>query len=219
MSLIKIAHFEKQAWLRPLIVGGAKNVGRGFDKNIYRPIFNMTRPSGARVSRGNWDAYRRANPSVVPRLAMIGGLGYGGMKAYEAMPGIGEGLSGFGDSLKQTFKPVTDAVSTAWDNKGTIAGAALPIMAFLATRGKSGVPRNIGPTLAASGALGYGGRQLDNWNRADIAEQSRAKNELLDRVIKRDQFYRRKKGYGAGGGAFVPDKTMDYADNPMGRVY
>ena len=213
-NLIKIAHIEKQGGSLLRTLGG---LGRSFDKNLYRPVFNMTRPSGARVSRSGWDAYRRANPSVVPRLAMLGGLGYGGMKAYEAAPGIGEGIGSGLESLKRTFKPVTDAASRAYDNKGMIAGAALPVLAFLATRGRSG-GRSLAPTLGASGALGYGGRQLDNWNRNDIAQQSRDKQQLIDKVLKRDKFYRRQEGYGAGGGTFSPNKTMDYADNPMGYI-
>lgn len=192
--------------------------GKSFDKNIYRPIFNATRPAAGKVTRSGWDNYRKINPSVAPRLTALGLGGAGLYGVNQALPDMKGSFDGVLNSLGETFKPVGDAAKKVWDNKGTIAGSALPIAAFLATRGRSGGSRSLMPTLGASGGLGYAGRQLDNWNRTDIANQNAAEDSLIQRVIDRDKFYRRKKGFGAGGGAFVPNDTLDYVDNPMGRI-
>lgn len=216
-SLIKVASLEKKAGAAALaksLLGGATKATKFFDKNIYRPAFNLTRPGAARVSRSNWAAYRKQNPAVMYRLGGLGALGYGGMKAHEALQGLPPAdFSG----LKEFFKPVGDAAKKVWDNKGTIGGASLPVLAFLATRGRSGAPRSLMPTVAASGALGYGGRQLDNWNRKDIAEISRQNLNLQNKVLNAVKFHERNGvSKNSLDGGFRPNNTMDYVDKPLG---
>jgi hypothetical protein len=219
-SLIKVASLEKKAGAAAA-KAFAQTLGRGatkatkfFDKNIYRPVFNLTRPGAARVSRSNWAAYRRQNPAVMYRLGALGGLGYGGMKLYEGAKQLPP--SDF-SGLKEFFQPVGDAAKKVWDNKGTVGGASLPILAFLATRGRSGAPRNLMPTVAASGALGYGGRQLDNWNRKDIAETSRQNLNLQNKVLNAVKFHERNGvSRNSLDGGFRPNNTMDYVDKPLG---
>ena len=70
-SALKAATFEKQALSKAIVSGIRGGVG-GWDKHVYRPILNLTRPSGSRISSSQWSRtgpggtnYRDINLSLI----------------------------------------------------------------------------------------------------------------------------------------------------------
>lgn len=144
MSLLEVGLSKKANW-GSLLRGGLSatgkafgNAGRAFDKNVYRRGLNAFRNPNAKIPASQWNAYRQANPAMLPavaRLGVLGGLGYGAYRGLNS-----EGFKDFSDSIGENFDSagdaIGDALGTAWDNKGAITGVGLPILAFLASRGR-----------------------------------------------------------------------------------
>jgi len=214
-SLLKVASFEKKA-LAHAIKGGIKGGVGAFDKHIFRRGLNLTRPSAQRVGANQWQQYRNINPAYGYKFMGLGAGAYGAHKAYEGIKDYDSGLGEWWDNLNLT----PEWARTAWDNKGAIAGTALPVLAFLATRGRfKGKPRSVWPTVAAAAGGGYGGSKLDDWNREDEMVDRATRRAMKEKVINRQRFYDAEGvSRNSEDGSFRPSPDQQYWSEELGRV-
>lgn len=221
MSLLKVAAIEKQAFGASVgrfgkgIMRGARGTRDFYDKNIYRPFLNATRPSTAKIPGNQWNNYRAKNPAVgykLMELGALGGLGYGGYQMAGGSEGIKNKFGDVGESVSNALKPLGSIGDSIADNKGALAGGILPVLAFLGSRGRvrppnmSGVAdrsakllgnkggsnlttRNPVPSLIASGGLAYGGSQFDDWSREDTSRQRASEDRFIKKILDRKEFY------------------------------
>ena len=248
-SLIKISYIEKQAFGTAArfgkgIMRGARGTRDFYDKNIYRPFLNATRPGAAKIPRTQWSSYRAQNPAVgykLMELGALGGLGYGGYQMAGGSEGIKNKFGDVGESVSNALKPLGAVGDSIAENKGMLAGASIPLLSLLSrgrirpqnmsgiadrsakllgNKGGSNLPtRNPIPSLIASGGLGYGGYQFDNWNRADTAKQRASEDRFIKKILDRKEFYD-TKGIDRNNqyGTFSPPNPYLSATRPQGSI-
>ena len=228
-DLIKVAHMEKQAFgaivkalkagsgLGSAIKGGIKGGTKVFDKNVYRPLMNITRPAGAKIDRAGWDAYRAANPAIGYKALGLGGLGYGGYQGYQhAGPEVKRWGRAIGDFAGDVGESIGTGFETFGRNVGKIGGTALPILAFMASRGKI---RHMPGTLGVSAAGYYGGSKFDEWNARDAAHLKQLEEDTVNRIRNRQEFYQREgSSANSDDGSFSPNPANQYWSQELGRV-
>lgn len=217
-GLIKIAQIglEKQA-LAARIVSGIRGGTKAFDKNVFRPIQNITRPQGSKITRQGWDTYRQNNPALMYKGLGLGGAGYGLYKGHEALQ---EPFGNFGDAIGSGLGQIGDAIGSGvrgfGNNIGKIAGGGLPVLAFLLSRGKM---RHVPGTLGLSALGTAAGHGFDSWNKADSEYIDQQNRDTQDTIMNRIKFYdEHGSSASSDDGSFRPNSQRDRWEQRLGQV-
>lgn len=199
-NLLKVASFEKQA------MGLLRGLGRGLDKGVYRPITNAFKAPANKLSASDWARYRAANPvgADAMGLPLAAGAITAPFWAPEAYGGFQKGVEGAKNWWEENVDLTPKFMDPLFRHAGLIGGAALPTLAFIASKGR--VKPSIGanaianvskqrtylPWTLATAPSAWAGHAFDQYRAEQKVKNTEREEDLLRRIMDKGDMYKRE---------------------------